>query len=314
MPLVRPAMNIDPSPARGGGDISIVDDSALVPDEGPAGTTVDIQKPKSSQISLYVVREGDTIQGVAKLFGVTPNTVLWGNDLPRGAKLKVGQMLTILPVSGIPYTVKKGDTLASIAKKTGGDADEIGRFNDVDDDSLTAGASLIVPDGELSAPPAPVIARTSSNAGSTAVIASTGHPHVASSKSEPAHDVGPVGTAAENAYYMIPLSRYTETQGLHGFNAVDLAAPVGTPIMASASGDVIVAKDTGWNGGYGKYVVIQHNNNSQTLYGHQTRVIVSVGEHVVQGQIIGYVGSTGRSTGPHLHFEIRGGPRNPFAY
>jgi murein DD-endopeptidase MepM/ murein hydrolase activator NlpD len=68
-----------------------------------------------------------------------------------------------------------------------------------------------------------------------------------------------------------------------------------------------------WNGGYGNYVVIQHGNGSQTLYAHQSKIIVGVGEHVVQGQVIGYVGNTGRSTGPHLHFEVRNGPRNPFA-
>jgi murein DD-endopeptidase MepM/ murein hydrolase activator NlpD len=102
------------------------------------------------------------------------------------------------------------------------------------------------------------------------------------------------------------------TQGVHGYNAVDLGAAVGTPFMASAAGEVIVARATGWNGGYGQYVVIRHDNGTQTLYSHASGIVVGVGQRVVQGQVIGYVGSTGRSTGPHLHFEIRGGPRNPF--
>jgi murein DD-endopeptidase MepM/ murein hydrolase activator NlpD len=82
--------------------------------------------------------------------------------------------------------------------------------------------------------------------------------------------------------------------------------------MASADGDVIIAKPSGWNGGYGSYVVLHHDDGSQTLYGHASRVIVSEGQHVVQGQVIAYVGSTGKSTGSHLHFEIRNGVRNPF--
>ena len=111
---------------------------------------------------------------------------------------------------------------------------------------------------------------------------------------------------------MAPLSVYVKTQGLHGYNGVDLAAKTGTPIMASASGEVIVAKSGGYNGGYGSYVVIQHGNGSQTLYSHMSSVSTYKGATVVQGQVIGTVGSTGKSTGSHLHFEIRNGIRNPF--
>ena len=102
-----------------------------------------------------------------------------------------------------------------------------------------------------------------------------------------------------------------KTQGLHGYNGIDLAAPTGTPVLASASGDVIVSRGYGWNGGYGNYIVIKHPNGTQTLYAHLNEVIVSSSWHVVQGQIIGYVGATGKSTGPHLHFEVRGA-KNPF--
>ncbi len=289
--LARPAANIDPSPARGGGDISIIDDSALVPDEGPSGTIADVERPRSTQISRYVVREGDTLERIARMFEVSPNTVRWTNNLDRKAVIKPGQELTILPISGIAYTVKRGDTLASIAKATGGDADEIALFNDISG-PLASGMALIIPDGELSTPaPVPTTRRT---------IAVT----------SPVRSAG-VGTD-DTGYYLSPLAHYVRTQGVHGYNAVDLAAPVGTPIYASASGDVILARTGSWNGGYGNYVVITHANGSQTLYAHQSRLAVGIGEHVVKGQIIGYVGNTGRSTGPHLHFEIRGGPRNPF--
>jgi len=111
---------------------------------------------------------------------------------------------------------------------------------------------------------------------------------------------------------MRPLVGGVRTQGVHGYNGVDLGAAEGTPFMASAPGEVIVARASGWNGGYGQYIVIRHDNGTQTLYAHASGIVVGIGQRVVQGQVIGYVGSTGRSTGPHLHFEIRGGPRNPF--
>ena len=284
MLLPKPAMNIDPTPARGGGDITIIDDSALLPEEGPSGTLADIEKPKSSTISVYVVRDGDTLSSIAKLFSVSPNTILWANDLPRGSKLRVGQTLTILPVTGVKYTVKKGDTLASVAKKFGGDADEIASFNGIGE-SLAAGVEIIIPDGEVAASPASTKPKTSTLA---------------------------VRTSVQAGYYTAPLSRYVRTQGIHGYNGVDLAAPSGTEVLAAAEGDVMIAKNSGWNGGYGNYVVIQHENGSQTLYAHESSVIVYVGQHVVRGQVIGYVGSTGKSTGNHVHFEIRNGGRNPF--
>lgn len=294
MSFLKPAMNIDPTAARGGGDVVIVDDSALLPEEGPSGTIADIEKPKNSTISVYVVRQGDTLSGIAKLFGVSPSTILWANDIPKGSALQVGQTLTILPVTGIRYTVKKGDTVASIAKKFGGDAAEIQSFNGLDGSALAVGDQIIIPDGEIAAAPA----------ASTPAKITVG--------AEPAHDVGPRGTATQVGYYLRPIVGGIETQGIHGYNAVDLAAPTGTPILASADGDVIVARAGGWNGGYGSYVVIQHENGSQTLYAHASRVIVSVGQHVVQGQVIAYVGATGKATGPHVHFEIRNGIRNPF--
>lgn len=295
MPLLRPAMNISPAPARGGGEVTIVDDSALVAAEGPSGTIADIQKPKNSTISTYIVREGDTLSGIATLFDVTPGTILSANDLPSASSLKVGQKLIILPITGISYTVKKNDTIASIAKAYGGDVAEISSYNGVDEATLAVGATIIVPNGEIPA------AKVTKPSGSKVRVGK-----------EPAHDVGPQGTADQVAYYIAPISVYTETQGIHGYNAVDLAAPSGTPIVASAGGTVVVARAGGWNGGYGGYVVISHGNGSQTLYAHMSKVSAYDGQTVVQGQLIGYVGKTGLATGPHLHFEIRDGIKNPF--
>lgn len=303
MVLPKPAMNANPMAGKGGGDITIVDDSALMPAEGPSGTIADIEKPKNSMISVYVVREGDTLGGIAKLFKVSPNTILWANDLARGSPLQVGQTLAILPVTGLKYTVKKGDTIAAIAKRYGADAAEIATFNDIDDGTLAVGLQILIPDGELgAAPPAP---RASSGAASLPGKPTAGGILYATLNSR-------TGTAEQKGYYMRPLVGGVKTQGIHGYNGVDLAAPLGTPILAAAEGDVLIAKGTGWNAGYGGYVVVKHDNGSQTLYAHQSKVAVSPGQHVQQGQVIGYVGSTGKSTGPHVHFEIRNGIKNPF--
>lgn len=111
---------------------------------------------------------------------------------------------------------------------------------------------------------------------------------------------------------MRPVSGGVRTQGIHGYNGVDLASAYGAPIYAAAAGEVIIShSDGGWNGGYGNYVVIRHDNGTQSLYAHNSSNAVSVGETVTQGQVIGYMGATGKATGTHLHFEIRGAT-NPF--
>ncbi len=307
-------MNINPAPARGGGDITIVDSSAVVPEEGPSGTIADIEKPENGTISTYIVQPGDTVASVADMFSVSQGTILAANNLKKGSALQAGQKLVILPVTGIPYTVKKGDTLASIATRFGGDATEISNYNGVDDSTLAAGQEIIIPNGEVPASAAVVKTSTkSTSVKSKPAARSSSRPGLfANNPAEPAHNVGAPGTAAQIAYYIAPLSHYLRTQGIHGYNAVDLAAPAGTPIMAAATGDVVVAREGGWNGGYGSYVVISHGNGSQTLYAHMSKVAAYDGEHVVQGQVIGYVGETGEATGPHVHFEIRNGIQNPF--
>lgn len=280
IPLPRPAMNINPNAGKGGGEVLIIDNEALLPEEGPSGTIADIDRPKNTDISRYVVRPGDTLSGIAKMFGVTVNTILWANDISARGTIRVGQELIILPVTGLKYTTKKGDTLASLAKRFGADAVEIANYNSIDGD-LAVGVEIIIPDGEM----API----------TRVVQSV-----------------PTSAAKYAGYYLRPLAGGLRTQGIHGYNGVDIAAPIGTPIMASAAGEVIIARATGWNGGYGQYLVIRHPNGTQTLYSHASAVLVGVGQSVAQGQVIGLVGNSGKSTGPHLHFEIRGGPRNPF--
>jgi LysM repeat protein len=264
-------------------DIPTVENNALVSNVSPSGTVSDslVNKPTSDQISIYVVRKGDTLSQIAEMFDVTVNTIKWGNDLHSNT-LNEGQTLVILPISGVKYTVARGDTLASVAKKYKGDVDEIVAYNNLQKgDSLVPGSVIIVPDGEVSAP--------------SSVI----RPGVSSGLKEYA------------GYYMRPIVGGVRTQGIHGYNGVDLAAAIGTPILAAADGEVIISRTGGWNGGYGNYIVIRHSNGTQTLYAHTSRNNVSAGDSVKQGDVIGAIGTTGKSTGPHVHFEIRGA-RNPF--
>ncbi len=274
-------------------DVNTVDGSALLPDAGPSGASGDMtdQDTDHGQISIYIVREGDSFASIAKMYDVSVNTVLWANNMERGAKLSVGQSLVILPVSGVEYTVKKGDTIDSLAKKYKGDPDEVRSFNRLaQSDALVIGAVIIIPDGAM---PAAVAPKTKP----------AKHMNRAHDTSGPNYD----------SYFHAPLASYRRTQGLHGYNGVDLALYVGADVMASADGEVIVARQGGYNGGYGNYVVIQHPNGTQTLYGHLLSVAVSQGEQVSQGQTIGYLGNSGHSTGPHLHFEVRGA-KNPLGY
>ncbi|HEY4496142.1 MAG TPA: peptidoglycan DD-metalloendopeptidase family protein [Candidatus Paceibacterota bacterium] len=284
MALLQAALNPDPNPSKGGGDITVIGGSALLPETGPTGTIADVNdEPRSNNISIYIVRRGDTLSQIAKMFGVSVNTIIWNNEI-TGGLIREGQKLIILPISGVSHIVKTGDTIQSIAKFYKGDATEIARYNDLAVGAvLTLGQKIIIPDGELATPK-----------------------YVASGSS-----LRGAGGPDYGSYYMRPIIAGRKTQGLHGYNGVDLADAYGTPIYAAAAGTVIIARDSGWNGGYGKYVVIQHNNGTQTLYSHNTENLVVEGQWVGRGQAIALMGSTGKATGPHVHFEIRGA-RNPF--
>lgn len=274
------------------------DGSALIPYTGPSGTIADIlPATPPDRISVYVVRPGDTLSEIAAMFGVSVNTIVWANNLGSARDVHPGDTLVILPVSGVEHTVAKGDTLKSIAKQYNADATEIAEFNGLDSAAaLAVGTSIIIPGGEVAVPATPV---HRSSARERHVIR---EPYLGGS--------GP----AQTGYYDNPLPGGIITQSIHGWNAVDIGAARGTPIHAAAGGTVIVVRNnSAWNGGYGNYVVITHGNGTQTLYAHMTHAIVASGQTVAGGQIIGYVGTTGMATGPHLHFEVRGA-KNPFAY
>lgn len=264
-------------------------ESALLAPSNPLGRIEDINGG-SDLIFLYAVREGDTLSSIAKSFGVSVNTILWANELKNSRSIKAGDKLVILPVSGVQHEVKKGETIASIAKKYKGDENDILAFNGLlSGEPLAVGSEIIIPDGEIQ-----IQTITPSRAPS----------YISRLPEIFGYFIRPV-LGGRN-----PRSTKRNPQGLHGNNGVDLSLSCGTPIVASAPGTVIIARSSGWNGGYGRYVVIAHPNGTQTLYGHDSKILVSAGQSVNQGQQIATVGSTGNSTGCHVHFEVRGA-KNP---
>jgi LysM repeat protein len=268
----------------GGGEISIVNGSALIQETGIIGTQADLTDARSTRISIYVVRKGDSLSQIARMFDVSVNTIIWANDI-KGS-IHEGDELVILPISGVSRTVVKGDTIQSIAAKYKADIDDILSFNNLNTgDALVIGSTIIVPDGEIRV--------------NTAI------------SSNPTEKLRNAGGPYYPGYYMRPVIGGRKTQGLHGYNGIDIAASIGTPIYAAADGVVTIARASGYNGGYGSYVVISHANGTQTLYGHMNSVKVSQGQAVEKGDVIGSLGNSGKSTGPHIHFEVRGAV-NPF--
>ncbi|MEI6042116.1 MAG: peptidoglycan DD-metalloendopeptidase family protein [bacterium] len=281
--LLEAANSAEVAGANAAQDKSIVDGYAVTNENSALDGSLVDEGNNSDQISLYTVRKGDTIALVAKMFGVTSNTIYWANDLKSGTELKPDQVIVILPITGIKYTVKKGDHVEDLAKKFKSDVAEIISYNNIDQSAgLIVGQEIIIPNAEIEVVPTKV-------------------------KPSPKPSSNLAG------YFKRPVNGGVRTQGLHGHNGVDLASFGGAfvPILAAAEGTVIISKNSGWNGGYGDYVVIKHANGTQTLYGHLSSTSVSAGSHVNKGQQIGRMGNTGQSTGVHLHFEVRGG-RNPF--
>jgi len=244
------------------------------------------RKPRA-EIIEYEVKSGDILTSVANKFNISVESIKWANDLSDVDRIKPGQNLKILPVSGVAHTVASGDTLDGVAKKYSAQSQAIldFPFNDVPDDfKLKVGQVLIIPEGvppKAVAPKAKQAPRFIAQGPSTTFTAPGG-----------GNFVWPTYGAGISQYF----SWYHP-----GIDIPNKSLPA---IIASDGGVVTVA---GWpdNFGYGNRVVLDHGNGYQTLYAHLSNIYVTVGQKVSRGQTIGQMGSTGRSTGPHLHFEIR---------
>ncbi len=257
-------------------------------------------RPRTGVIT-YTVQADDTILGIAEKFNLNPTTFLWANqeDPKQPFWMEVGQVMAILPIDGVLHTAKDGDTIEKIAKLYKVTADQIVAYEPNQlanaDAPLTAGQVIIVPDGDKT-PPEEVVS-----------VPAPG-PRGGNSSS------GPAAPWRANGFVWPAYGPITQRfyRGVHP--AIDIGARMGSGAYAADEGSVIEA---GWSSvGFGKHVYISHPDGYVTLYAHLSRIDVSVGDYVARGQQIGAVGSTGRSTGPHLHFEVHLGGRayNPLVY
>ena len=223
----------------------------------------------------YTVKKGDTISGITKKFGLTNlSTLISVNDIGNVRQLAAGQKLKIPSIDGVIYTVQKGDSINSIVEKNGISLEQLLDVNDLSSENLTVGQQLFLPGVALDS-------KTLKNA---------------------MGDLFRLPIAAPFRWTSMFGKREDPIAHVESFHTgVDMACPTGTPILASMSGRVT---KTGVTRVYGNYVIIDHGNGYQTLYAHMSKIIATEGQYVNQGTRIGLVGSTGYSTGPHLHFTV----------
>lgn len=245
-------------------------------------TQTQISDKVRDKITVYTVAEGDTVSNIAVKFGISEDTIRWQNGLSAKGNIKVGQTLEILPVTGILHKVVKGDTVYSIAKRYSSDAQGIVDFpyNSFSNDEtfeLAIGQTVVVPDGVM----------PSMTVTSPAVI----------------RQITPnAGTVVAFGNFVWPTAG-TITQRFTWYHkGIDVANHDGPNVLAADAGTVSVPAYM--PGGFGNYVIVDHGNGYKTLYGHMAQIYVASGQTVTRGAAIGKMGSTGRSTGTHLHFEV----------
>jgi|GEM_PF-1473042 len=223
--------------------------------------------------NTYVVKKGNSLFSIAKKFNISVDAILSVNSMKDASILRIGTVLQIPNMNGIYYSVRKGDSLSSITARYRVDMNKLVDVNELDSSVIQVGQKLFIPGASLS-------------------------------DWERAEALGtlfkyPVkGRLTSRMGFRT--DPFTKRRAYHA--GVDFANRIGTPVHASQSGKVIYA---GYKGNYGKTVILSHKQGYTTLYGHLDKTLVKKGQTVRQGQKIGTLGNTGRSTGPHLHFEIR---------
>ena len=290
--------------------------------------------PKRAEQITYKVKKKDTIPAIAKRYGIKQDTILMNNKNALNNKMKVGDTITFPSIDGLYYKLEKNDTLSKIAKKYGISVVDIVDYNNVNPKRLKAGTTIFLkgvtlqkykdvegrliaaqqakedkkknkdkekpekpPKGTKGAPPSPPPQDDGDDEGKAASYSGAGFAY-------PVRYAG-VSSPFGNRYHPV-LRRYI----LH--TGVDLVAKY-VPLRAAKAGVVTFA---GNMSGYGKIIIIRHDNGYETRYAHLSVISTNVGEHVNQGDLIGKTGNSGRTTGAHLHFEIRqnGVPKNPMKY
>ncbi len=255
----------------------VIEGDSVLNSSNPLSTIL----PNRDGLLTYKVQKGDTLGKIAANFGISVNTIFWANS-NIGNSIRPGQELVVLPVSGVAHRVEEGEDLAAIADLYGVPKEKILQYNKkANNSNLAVGSVLVIPG-----------AKPKKSLASIAVEKLPSYP----------------------GYFILPTTGWNWGQ-LHNYNAVDIANACGTSIYASAEGLVIAEKSYGYNDGYGHYIDIEHPNGVITRYAHTEKNAASVGDYVLQGDLIGSIGNTGHTHGPtgcHLHFEVRGA-KNPFA-
>jgi murein DD-endopeptidase MepM/ murein hydrolase activator NlpD len=292
------------------------------------------QLPTRERVELYDVRAGDTLWTIAERFGINPSTIVWANELTNADQLAIGQRLVIPPVNGILHRAKPGETIEGLADRYGVSRQDIIAFapNGLGGvTTLVPGQELMIPGGTPPAPPpppppvaaappapapvpapaAPAPAPPAAPAPAPAAPARPAAPTPAPApRPAPTATPAPAPAPARAVGSFVWPTNGTLTQyfgenwafyGPGGHNGIDIANAQGTPLRAADGGTIIYS---GWRGGLGNAVGIDHGNGFVTWYGHASQLLVSSGESVARGETVALMGTTGNSTGPHLHFII----------
>jgi len=239
---------------------------------------------ESFEWKTYKVQSGDSVFKIARDFGISMDAIIASNNISNARRLSAGMVLRIPNIDGIPYTVKKGDTLSRISASMNVPLEVILDVNDIRSDTITPGQVLFMPGARM--------------------------PNDALKLALGEQFIYPIKGRLTDSYGFRN-DPFTNVRAFHA--AVDLAAPIGVPIKAAMDGKVAYV---GNSASYGKFVILSHAGGYQTLYAHMSVIAVKQGDTVIQGNKIGEVGTTGKSTGPHLHFAIykNNKPVNPLDF
>lgn len=273
--------------------------SILVSDSLNRPAIAQTPKPRDArkEVINYVVLGGDTISSIAQDFGISVETILWENNLTARSVIRPGNTLKILPQTGLMHIIAKNETISSISKKYNVSADSIILANNLDEDEvLKLNQKIFIPGGKKIIVPTPT--RRPSYTGTSIA------------KSIPTTP----STTYSGGKLLWPTVGHRITQYYSWkHKGLDIANKTGTPLYAAESGSV---ERSGWNNGYGYNVVINHGGGLKTLYAHASKLHVKAGDSVNRGDIVADMGSTGWSTGPHIHFEVisNGVKQNPLNY
>lgn len=256
-----------------------------------------LQKPRTKTIS-YTIKTGDTISTIAEEFGISVNTILWANNLSSYSVIRPGDTLDILPITGVSHKVASGENLSYIAQKYDVEMTEIAQVNRMSlSSTLALGQELIIPDGKIVN--TTVASKPKTYSGYTAIKEIVKAPNA---------------TPVAGNKMQWPTKGHIITQYFNWRHyGLDIANKTGTPLYAADAGTVVDAR---WGNGYGNFVKIDHGGGKYTLYAHASKLFVKKGDKVKKGETLAAMGSTGWSTGPHIHFEviINGKKYNPLDY